>query len=123
MTVAVRALEALRSFAPDVLHVHEPLSPGCNYAALVGTDLPAVGTFQPRSEAKAGARVRSGDRLGAVDMLGVPQDVVAPADGIVGASLVDAGEAVEYGQELIVIELAGRPGDRSAEPATDRAEA
>jgi biotin carboxyl carrier protein len=84
---------------------------------------PAVGTFQPRSEAKAGTRVRSGDRLGAVDMLGVPQDVVAPADGIVGASLVDAGEAVEYGQELIVIELAGRPGDRSAEPATDRAEA
>jgi pyruvate/2-oxoglutarate dehydrogenase complex dihydrolipoamide acyltransferase (E2) component len=40
-------------------------------------------------------------------MLGVPQDVVAPVDGIVGASLVEPGEAVEYGQELIVIELAG----------------
>jgi phosphatidyl-myo-inositol alpha-mannosyltransferase len=40
-----RALEALRSFAPDVIHIHEPLSPGGNYAALVGTDLPAVGTF------------------------------------------------------------------------------
>ena len=39
-------------------------------------------------------------------MLGVPQEVVAPADGVVGASLVEPGEAVEYGQELIVIELA-----------------
>lgn len=42
---ASRTLEALRSFAPDVLHLHEPLSPGANSAALVGTDLPAVGTF------------------------------------------------------------------------------
>lgn len=74
---------------------------------------PAVGVFQPRPEAKSGTRVRSGDRLGAVDMLGVPQEVVAPADGIVGASLVEAGQAVEYGQELVVIELTGRPADRS----------
>ncbi len=39
-------------------------------------------------------------------MLGVPQEVVAPADGVVGASLVEAGDAVEYGQDLIVIEFA-----------------
>lgn len=75
---------------------------------------PAVGVFQPRPEARTGTRVRAGDRLGAVDMLGVPQDVVAPADGIVGAALVEPGQAVEYGQELIVIELAsGRGGDRA----------
>jgi phosphatidylinositol alpha-mannosyltransferase len=43
--VAARTLEALRAFRPDVLHLHEPLSPGANYAALIGTDLPAVGTF------------------------------------------------------------------------------
>ena len=46
-------------------------------------------------------------------MLGIPQEVLAPADGILGASLVEAGQAVEYGQELIVIELAGRTADRS----------
>jgi biotin carboxyl carrier protein len=74
---------------------------------------PAVGVFQPRPEVKPGSRVRNGDRLGAVDMLGVPQEVVAPADGILGASLVEAGQAVEYGQELIIIELAARPADRS----------
>lgn len=65
---------------------------------------PAVGIFQPRAELTAGTRVRSGDRLGAVDMLGVPQEVLAPVDGLVGTSLVEPGEAVEYGQELLVIE-------------------
>jgi phosphatidyl-myo-inositol alpha-mannosyltransferase len=43
--VASRTLEALRAFRPDVLHVHEPLLPGANHAALIGTALPAVGTF------------------------------------------------------------------------------
>ena len=43
--IAARTLEALRVFAPDVLHLHEPLSPGANHAALVGSDIPAVGTF------------------------------------------------------------------------------
>src|SRR5437773_105675 len=80
----------------------------------------AVGIFQPRPEAKAGTRVRSGDRLGAVDVLGVPQEVVAPADGIVGVSLVEPGQAVEYGQELIVIELATA---RAAERAGEASEA
>ena len=67
---------------------------------------PAVGTYLPRPELSAGARVRAGDRLGAVDMLGVAQEVVAPVDGILGASLVEPGDAVEYGQELLVIEFA-----------------
>ena len=55
-----------------------------------------------------GTRVRAGDRLGYVDVLGVRQEVVAPVDGVVGRELVEAGDAVEYGQELIVIELATR---------------
>jgi biotin carboxyl carrier protein len=67
---------------------------------------PAVGVFQPRPEARAGTKVRAGDRLGSVDMLGIPQEVVAPSDGVVGASLVEPGDAVEYGQDLILIEFA-----------------
>ena len=67
---------------------------------------PAVGVFQPRPEARAGTKVRAGDRLGSVDMLGIPQEVVAPLDGVVGASLVEPGDAVEYGQDLILIEFA-----------------
>jgi acetyl-CoA carboxylase biotin carboxyl carrier protein len=79
---------------------------------------PAVGVFQARPEATLGVRVRAGDRLAVVDLLGVPQDVVAPDDGVVVDVLVDSGEGVEYGQELILIEPAvrGRPmtGDDDA---------
>ncbi len=81
---------------------------------------PAVGIYHPRSEARAGTRVRAGDRLGTVDMLGVPQEVVAPSDGLIGASLVDAGDAVEYGQELVVIEFATSvPAGSSAATASN----
>ena len=73
---------------------------------------PAVGIYHPRSEARGGAKVRAGDRLGTVDMLGVPQEVVAPTDGLIGASLVEAGDAVEYGQELVVIEFASAGATR-----------
>jgi biotin carboxyl carrier protein len=66
---------------------------------------PAVGVFQPRKDLEIGMRVRAGDRIGAVDVLGVREDVVAPIDGVIGVSLVEAGEAVEYGQELIRIDL------------------
>lgn len=68
---------------------------------------PAVGVFQPGSKAVAGTRIRAGDRLGVVDMLGIPQDVLAPADGMVVGVIVEAGTAVEYGQELVDIETAG----------------
>jgi biotin carboxyl carrier protein len=71
---------------------------------------PAVGIFRSRPELSAGTRVRAGDRLGAVDMLGVAQEVVAPVDGILGASLVESGDAVEYGQEILVIQLTPAPG-------------
>ena len=66
---------------------------------------PAVGIFRSRADLTAGTRIRAGDRLGAVDMLGVAQEVVAPVDGILGASLVESGDAVEYGQEILVIQL------------------
>jgi biotin carboxyl carrier protein len=42
-------------------------------------------------------------------MLGIAQEVVAPVDGVVGSSLAEPGDAVEYGQELVVIELALAP--------------
>lgn len=81
---------------------------------------PAVGIFQPRAGARAGTRVRAGDRLGTVDMLGVPQEVVAPSDGLVGASLVEPGDAVEFGQGLVVIEFVSAAASAAAptSPAT-----
>ncbi|MBI2780477.1 MAG: hypothetical protein HYX55_01615 [Chloroflexi bacterium] len=78
---------------------------------------PAVGVFNPSPRAASGTRVRAGDSLGTVDMLGVPQDIPAPADGVVGQTLVEAGMAVEYGQELIRLELTA---PTSAGPAEGR---
>jgi len=66
---------------------------------------PAVGIFQPIPGSGPGTRVRAGDRLALVDMLGVGQEVIAPADGVVTGILVDSGDAVEYGQALVVLEL------------------
>ena len=72
---------------------------------------PAVGYFRPRADLHAGTRVRAGDRIGGVDVLGIGQDVLAPGDGLIGATLVEAGEPVEYGQAVIVLEQLsdGRP--------------
>ena len=42
---ADRTLEGLRSFGPDVIHLHEPLVPGPTHAALLAAEVPLVGTF------------------------------------------------------------------------------
>jgi biotin carboxyl carrier protein len=63
---------------------------------------PAVGVF--RAEAAVGARVRAGDRIASVDLLGIGQDVVAPIDGTVVEVFPQAGEAVEYGEEVAAVE-------------------
>jgi acetyl-CoA carboxylase biotin carboxyl carrier protein len=78
---------------------------------------PAVGIYQPRPEISSGSRVRAGDRIGSVDVLGIPQEVVSPVDGIVGAGLVESGDAVEYGQELVWIELISGTAERAGRDA------
>jgi len=83
---------------------------------------PAVGIYHPRRDLAVGMRVRSGERIGFVDVLGVRQDVVAPVDGLIGSSLAEAGEAVEYGQDLVRIELpASSAGGEAGRPARDAA--
>lgn len=47
---ADRTLEALRSFQPDVVHLHEPLLPGPTSAALLGAEAAKVGTFHAAAE-------------------------------------------------------------------------
>lgn len=46
-------LDAIEALGPDVLHLHEPLVPGPNQAALLGCDVPAVGTFHAAGAAPA----------------------------------------------------------------------
>jgi acetyl-CoA carboxylase biotin carboxyl carrier protein len=65
---------------------------------------PAVGYFLPEPVLEVGLSVRGGDLLGHVEMLGIRHDVAAPIDGIIIRSLAASGEAVEYGQPLVLIE-------------------
>ncbi|MBA2488985.1 MAG: hypothetical protein H0V36_06615 [Chloroflexi bacterium] len=74
----------------------------------------AVGYFQPAKTLQVGQRVRSGDVLGQVDMLGVRHDAVAGSDAIVSRVLAEAGQAVEYGQELVRLDRSGSSSERSA---------
>ena len=74
---------------------------------------PAVGTFRPG--VAVGSAVRAGDRIAVVDLLGIPQDVSAPIDGTLVEVFAQAGEAVEYGEEVAVVEAPPEP-----EPADGR---
>jgi biotin carboxyl carrier protein len=78
---------------------------------------PTVGVF--RAVANVGASVRSGDRIAVVDLLGIAQDVVAPADGILVELFAETGEAVEYGEELALIEVPNGTDAGGARPSGD----
>jgi biotin carboxyl carrier protein len=74
-----------------------------------------VGLFRPGLA--VGARVRAGDRIAVVDLLGIPQDVAAPMDGTLVEVLAAAGDGVEYGQEVAVIEGAAPKAPAAADAA------
>jgi biotin carboxyl carrier protein len=97
-------------------------APVAGLSRLIATS-PAVGYFRPRTELYAGTKVRAGDRIGTVDVLGIGQDLVAPGDGLVGATLVAAGEPVEYGQAVIILEQLGEPRPRGAGTAAAEGDA
>lgn len=79
---------------------------------------PAVGYFVPRPGLAVGSRTAQGDAIGWIDVLGVRQEVVAPEDGLVGKLFVDAGDPVEYGQELVQLV----PGGAASGPGPEAAE-
>ncbi len=63
---------------------------------------PTVGMFKPG--VAPGTRVRAGDRIATVDLLGIALDVVAPIDGTVIEVYPQAGDGVEYGEEIALVE-------------------
>ena len=62
---------------------------------------PLVGIFRP--SVSVGETVNHGQTIGAVEALGMPTHVEAPDGGIVEEVVASNGEAVEYGQPLIVL--------------------
>jgi biotin carboxyl carrier protein len=66
---------------------------------------PAVGYFVFGEGLGPGLEVQKGDLLGHVEVLGVTHDVLAPRSGSVRNLVAETGEAVEYGQVLIELEV------------------
>jgi biotin carboxyl carrier protein len=66
---------------------------------------PAVGYFVFAEGLGPGLEVQKGDILGHVEVLGVAHDVLAPRSGSVRNLVAETGEAVEYGQVLIELEV------------------
>jgi biotin carboxyl carrier protein len=97
---------ALGAVPDDLTAAGDAVDQAPDYLAVIS---PAVGVFHPRKDLVAGMNVRAGDRVGYVDVLGVHEDVVSPVNGLIGSSLVETGEAVEYGQELIRVEPPDQP--------------
>jgi len=74
---------------------------------------PTVGMFKPG--VPVGTRVRAGDRIATVDLLGIALDVVAPVDGTVLEIYPQAGDGVEYGEEVALVEANRSSSDRAGE--------
>lgn len=86
----------------------ETVVPEAPDARRIAVRSPAVGVFKPG--AAVGTRVRAGDRVAFVDLLGIAQDVVAPVDGTVVEIYPQAGDGVEYGEEIVLVEADPEPG-------------
>ena len=111
-----RTLEGLRVFQPDVVHLHEPLQPGANQTALLGTDIPAVGTFHAAHPGRNGwydAFRKPLARM--VGRLAVRTAVSAEAQRNVEAAFGGVCEILPNGVDLRVFSSAEpRPSSRPA---------
>lgn len=108
---AARTLAAVSRFAPDVLHLHEPLAPGPTWAAL-GRREPKVGTFHRSGTPAAAALLGLAARPLAARL--AVRTAVSEAAGATAAALAGGSyEIVGNGIELERFRLPGvRPADR-----------
>jgi acetyl-CoA carboxylase biotin carboxyl carrier protein len=87
-------------------HAVPPAAASEASASTVGVASPAVGFFVYADGLGPGLAVSKGDELGHVEMLGVRHDVRAPRGGKVAHLVAESGEAVEYGQVVLELEMA-----------------
>ena len=89
-----------------------PAGPALPGSRFLPVSSEGVGVFQwsepgRARKAEEGATVSAGDALGVVlGASGTPKTVKAPVSGRVAKVFVDAGQAVEYGQPLFLLEPA-----------------
>lgn len=84
---ALRTIRALRDEAFEVLHLHEPLVPGCNLTAVLYKASPSVGTFHAAGESASYRWLRPALRwvAGKLDLrTAVSEDAMALAKKSIG---------------------------------------
>jgi acetyl-CoA carboxylase biotin carboxyl carrier protein len=107
---------AVPTAAQAATHPDVQVPPGPERVAATS---PVVGVF--RAVSAVGAIVRAGDQIAIVDLLGIPQDGVAPIDGIVAEIFAQAGDAVEYGEAVMLVEAQPEELPASDAPADEGA--
>ena len=109
-----RTLEALRVIEPDVLHLHEPLVPGPTSAALLGSEIPKVGTFHAAAEAgspayKALRKLAESAARRLTVRVAVSPDARAMAEAALGGSYLLLPNGVDI-DAFAKVEPAAAPG-------------
>lgn len=100
--VASAALRrAVRSFAPDVIHIHEPLVPSLSLLALWNRfDAPLVGTFHAAADQSTGYRIARPVLKRAIERLTVRTTVSAAARDLVSRYFPGDYETTPNGVEI-----------------------
>lgn len=119
LSAALRTIRVLRDEGFDVLHLHEPLTPGPNLTALVMRTAPIVGTFHAAGDSLS-YKYLSGPLKGfasAIDArIAVSKDAIALAQGYLGGEYEVLPNAVDIDQ-FRAPDLAGvdtpQSGDKS----------
>jgi len=93
-----RVRRAMADFAPDVMHLHEPLAPGPTWAALALGGAPSIGTFHRAGDVRGAAVLGPLARLAARRLS--MRTAVSPAAAdtarrLVGGSFAIVGNGVE----------------------------
>lgn len=105
---AAAALDQQPSYSPQDSGAKSSSSSALRF---VPVEAPVVGTVylgdRPEGEplVRAGQRVKEGQLLCVVETMKILNEVTAPADGIIAQIVAENGQPVEYGQELMILEL------------------
>ena len=90
-----------------------PPTGGASDAKGTKVESPSVGLFWRAPSPGAppfvelGARVQAGETVAIVEVMKLMNHVASPVDGVVTAILVENGEAVEFGQPIVVVDPEG----------------
>lgn len=88
---------------PEVEEDDEPVLPFAAVLSELAVSSPAVGYYRAVVDLKVGDKLAEGDKVGEVVALGLANDVTALGSGEIAEVCVADGEAVEFGQKLLLL--------------------